>query len=276
MTADGRADLHIHTNCSDGTYTPDEIVRLASTLRFSAIAITDHDSMAAVTEAQSCGERLGVQVIAGVELSTRYDDAEAHLVGLFVDPTNPELLALTERAAEERRERLVRIAELLSELGVEVSAEEILDEAAGGTVGRVHLAEALVKTGATSSISESFVRYLAEGRPAYVPKWSPSIEECCRVIRAAGGVAVYAHPGETIDEQKVTAFVAQGCQALEAYYPTYGRTLRDAYIDLADRLDIGVSGGSDCHGKRKKRALFGTVSVPMTCVEDLESRRGRE
>jgi len=274
MTGPGRADLHIHTEASDGTYTPEEIVRLARKLRFDTIAVTDHDSVASIARAVAEGERLGVNVIAGVELSTRYDGTEAHLVGLFIDTTNAELLTLVDRAAEERRVRLVRIAGLLAQEGIDVSAEEILDEAAGGTVGRVHLAEALVTSGYTSSISESFMRYLAEGRPAYVPKWSPTPEECCRVIRAASGVAVLAHPGDFIDTQRVKHFAAEGCGALEAYYPTYGRTLTDAYIRLAETLDVGVSGGSDCHGTRKRKALFGTVSVPMAFVEDLAQRRG--
>ena len=274
MSLPRRADLHLHTSASDGTYEPEELVRLACELRFDAIAVTDHDSVASVEAAVDAGRRLGVQVIAGVELSTRFDDVEAHLVGLFIDPTNAGLTALIDRAVEERRTRLVRITERLAEEGIDVSADDILDEAAGGSVGRVHLAEALVRSGHTSSISESFVRFLAEGRPAYVPKWSPSPETCCRTIREAGGVAVFAHPGDFIDELRVKHFVTAGCRALEAYYPTYGRTLTETYVKLADRLDVGVSGGSDCHGARKKRAFFGTVSVPMTCVEDLERRRG--
>jgi len=274
MTADGCADLHLHTNRSDGSYEPAELVRLAHKLRLDAIAVTDHDTVAAVEEAVAEGERLGLRVIPGVELSTLYGDADTHIVGLFVDHTNAELLELIGRAAEERRRRLVRITELLSENGIDVSAEEILDEAAGGTVGRVHLAEALMKQGTTNSISEGFLRYLGKDRPAFVEKWSPAPEECCRVIHRANGVAVLAHPGDFIDEAKVKGLIDAGCRALEAYYPGYSRAVTETYLRLAGELGVGVSGGSDCHGRRKKKRFLGTVRVPLEHLDDLERRCG--
>lgn len=274
MTSGGRADLHLHTVHSDGSCVPAELVRRAADLDFSVVAITDHDTVTGVAEAVSEGERIGLTVIAGVEMSTLYGEAEAHLVGLFVDPTNAELLSMIGRAASERRERIHRITELLNDLGVEISAEDVLADVAGASVGRVHIAEALVRQGLTSSISESFWRYLGAKRPAYVPKWSPTPERCCEVIRGAGGVAVLAHPGEDIDRQKTERFVAAGCRALEAYYPTYSRPVTECWIALAKKLDVGVSGGSDCHGSRKGRVYLGTVSVPLACVDELERRRG--
>ena len=274
MSENGRADLHLHTCCSDGSYEPAELVRRAAELDFSVIAVTDHDSLDAIEEASTEGKRLGVRVIAGVELSTIHGDAETHIVGLFVDPANAELVKLTSHAASKRRQRIFRIAELLADVGVTISAEEVLDAAAGAAVGRVHVAEALVNQGAAGSISESFYRYLGENRPAYVGKWSPTPEECCRVIHGAGGVAVLAHPGDVVDSARVEGLVRAGCRALEAYYPIYSPSLTETYVGLAERLGVGVSGGSDCHGSRKDVAHLGTVSVPMACVEDLEGRRG--
>ena len=272
MTRNTRADLHLHTRYSDGSYEPTELVRRASSLGFSVIAVTDHDSLGGVAEAVGEGKRLGVRVIPGVELSTIYDDAEVHIVGLFVDPGNTELLEVTDRAASERRRRLFRITELLGGLGVDISAEEVLDEAAGASVGRVHVAQVLVEHGATGSITEAFLKYLRDDGPAYVRKWSPTPEECCRIIHGAGGVAVLAHPGEVVDEPKVRGLVNAGCRALEAYYPPYSRSLTDSYIQLAEKLDVGVSGGSDCHGSRKDQIFLGTVSVPLELVDDLIGR----
>ncbi|HUW55091.1 MAG TPA: PHP domain-containing protein [Planctomycetota bacterium] len=274
MTEDGRADLHLHTCRSDGSYEPAELVRRAAELDFTVIAVTDHDSLSAFGEASAEGKRSGVRVISGVELSTVYNNSETHIVGLFVDPANADLVELTAHAASERRRRIFRIAERLADLGVEISAEEVIDAAAGAAVGRLHVAEALVNQGAAGSVSESFYRYLGDNRPAYVRKWSPTPEECCRVIHGAGGVAVLGHPGDAVDPARVEALVRAGCRALEAYYPIYSRTLTEAYVELAEKLNVGVSGGSDCHGSRKDVTYLGTVSVPMTCVRDLERRRG--
>ena len=249
-------------------------MRLAHDLGFAVIAVTDHDTMAGVDEAVAEGRRVGVRVIAGVELSTLDADLDTHIVGLFVDHLNPALRALTEHAAAERRARLVRITELLNDLGLDFSLEDVSNDIEGGTVGRVHVAEALVKQGLASSVSESFLRYLGRNRPAYVAKWSPVPEECCRVIHEAGGVAVLAHPGEVVDEQKIERMTAAGCRAIEAYYPTYSRSLTETYVKIAQRLGVGVSGGSDCHGLRKGRVFLGSVTLPMECVDDLEKRKG--
>jgi len=274
MTRPGRADLHLHTHCSDGSYEPRELVRRAHDLRFTVIAVTDHDTVAGVDDAVAEGERLSVRVIPGVELSTLDADADTHILGLFVDHRNPALLKLIEHAAAERRQRLRRIAELLQDIGLDISAEDVSNHIEGGTVGRLHMAEALVKHGLASSVSESFLRYLGRNRPAYVAKWSPGPQECCRVIHEAGGVAVLAHPGDVVDEQKVERLVEAGCRAIEAYYPTYSRSLTETYVKLAGRLGVGVSGGSDCHGSRKDRSFLGTVSLPMKYVDDLERRKG--
>jgi 3',5'-nucleoside bisphosphate phosphatase len=274
MTATGRADLHLHTRCSDGSYEPRELVRLAHDLGFTVIAVTDHDTMAGVDDAVSEGLSLGVRVIAGVELSTLDADLDTHIIGLFVDHRNPELVQLTERAAFERRERLVRIRKMLKDLGLDLTAEDVASDMEGGTVGRVHVAEALVKHGMTGSISEAFIRYLGRNRPAYVAKWSPVPEECCRVIHEAGGVAVLAHPGDVVDEQKIGRMVEAGCRAIEAYYPTYSKGLTETYVKVAQKLGVGVSGGSDCHGSRKGRVFIGSISLPMEHVDDLEKRKG--
>ncbi len=275
MTPEARADLHLHTRFSDGAYDPANLVRLARDLRFTTIAVTDHDTVAALDAAMAEGRHLGVRVIPGVELSTVYlHDEEAHILGLFIDPRHPELLAMLYEAAAERLRRLERILGLLRNEGVDLSLAEVLDHAPGEVIGRMQIAEALVRTRGAGSFADAFARFLGVGRPAYVPSITDSAEECCRVIRAAGGVAVLAHPGDRVDEQKVAWAMAAGCRAIEAYYPLYSRPVTESWIALAKKLDLGVSGGSDCHGRRKSRVTLGSVSLPAHCVDDLERRRG--
>ena len=272
MTAPKRADLHLHTRFSDGTYEPEELVQKAHALNFGVIAVTDHDAVAGVPGAVAEGERLGLRVVAGTELSTIYNGRETHIVGLFIDIEAPELVPLIEKARLMRVRRVEQIIEKLNGLDVPVTVDDVLTEADEGSVGRPHVATTLVRAGLTSSVSESFDRFLGPNRPAYVPKWYPDPAACCRAIHGAGGVAVLAHPGDEINERQVVDLVAAGCRALEAYYPSYRKWLTEEYIRLAHKLDIGVSGGSDCHGDRKARVLLGSVSLPLELVDDLERR----
>ncbi len=275
MTPSGKIDLHLHTKYSDSSYEPRELVRLAKDLRVLTIAVTDHDTVAGVDDAADEGARLGVRVVAGVELSTVWrDEYEVHLLGLFIDPHHAEFAAALSRAADERIRRAERILGLLRGVGVELSLDDVRKHDPCAIVGRMQIAEALVRAKQASSFLDAFAKYLAVGRPAYVPAFTASAEECCRLIHAAGGVAVLAHPGEQIDEQKVAWAVKAGCRALEAYYPLYGRSVTESWVKLARKLGIGVSGGSDCHGRRKSRVYIGTVSLPPECLADLESRKG--
>ena len=131
-----------------------------------------------------------------------------------------------------------------------------------------------MKIGATSSVGQSFQKYLGPNSPAYVPKWYPEPAECCRLIHEAGGVSVLAHPGETLDREFVMGLVGQGVRAIEAFYPTYNAEATQRYLDLARELDLGISGGSDCHGRRKDSVLLGTIRLPDDVVRDLEERTG--
>ncbi len=270
-----KADLHLHTRYSDGSYEPAELVRLAKDLRIDTIAVTDHDTVAGVAEALAEGRRIGVRVIPGVEMSTVHDgDVETHLIGLFVDPNNAALVETLARSAETRLRRLDRILEMLAKEGVNLSLDEIREHTAGEILGRMQVAEALVRSKHAGTITNAFTRWLGIGKPAYLPSITASPEECCRLIREAGGVAVLAHPGDRVEEEKLTWAVKAGCRALEAYYPLYSKPVTEAWIKLAKEHDLGVSGGSDCHGSRKAKVFIGAVWVPEECVTDLERRRG--
>ena len=278
MSQHGSVDLHLHTLYSDGKDTPSELVSRAVALGFTTIAVTDHDTVAGIAEAvKSAAESgSGMRVVAGVEMSSFHDDREIHILGLFIDTANKPLLDVLKRARHARRTRIHGIVEKLAELGVHLDADEVfaLADVASGAVGRLHVAEVLIKRGVTNSVAQSFQRYLGPDSPAYVPKWYPEPVECCRLIHEAGGVSVLAHPGETMNRDFIEGLVDRGLRALEAFYPSYGPELTQKYIDLAHELNLGVSGGSDCHGRRKDRILMGKIRLPEDVVTDLEARAG--
>lgn len=278
MSLYGAVDLHLHTTYSDGKDTPAELVGRAEALEFTTIAVTDHDTVAGVDEAvQAAAEGgTGLRVVPGVEISSFHVDREVHILGLFVDTHSEPLLKTLERARVAREERVHGIVAKLAELGVDLDAEEIfaLAESASGAVGRLHVAEVLIKQGVTKSVAQSFQKYLGPNSPAYVPKWYPEPADCCRLIHEAGGISVLAHPGEGMDRDFVVGLVHEGIRALEVFYPTYSSELTQRYLDLARELDLGVSGGSDCHGRRKDSVLMGKIRLPEDVVQDLEARAG--
>ncbi len=278
MSRYGSVDLHLHTTYSDGKDTPTEMVRRAEALEFTAIGITDHDAVAGIAEAieASTASGKGLRIIPGVEMTSYWNAREVHILGLFIDRHNAALLETLEQARLARRDRVHQIVEKLADLGVSVDAEEIFELAdmGSGAVGRLHVAEVLMRQGVTNSVAQSFHRYLGPNSPAYVPKWHPGPSECCRLIHEAGGVSVLAHPGDSVDRTFILDLVGQGIRALEAFYPTYGSELTQQYLDLARELDLGISGGSDCHGRRKDTVLLGTIRLPEDVVRDLESRAG--
>lgn len=276
MSRYGCVDLHLHTTYSDGQYSPTDLVARATALEFTSIAVTDHDTTAGLPEAEEAVRKSvsPLRVIPGVEMSSLYEEFEAHILGLFVDAGNRELQTVLAKACAGRRERIHRMVEKLAEVGVDLDAEEVFAVADVGSVGRLHVAEVLMKHGVTRSVMETFQKYLGTEAPAFVPKWYPEPAECCRLIHQAGGVSVLAHPGEHLDRDRVVGLAQAGVRAIECFYPTYSSTLRQQYLDLARELDLGVSGGSDCHGRRKDRNLLGEIRLPEDVVRDLEARRG--
>jgi predicted metal-dependent phosphoesterase TrpH len=241
----GRADLHLHTTASDGTYTPAEIVDLARRSGLSAIAITDHDTLDGIEPArQAAGDRL--EVIAGVEMTTEFRGQELHLLGYLFDPSDKALRAALGELRDDRGRRFHEMVARLRAQGVCLEVEA--GAADGVALGRRHLAELLVKAGRADTVRQAFFRYLGDQGRVCVPKRSLPIATAIELVTAAGGVTSWAHPGKPCSVESLRELRDLGMQAVEAEYPSYKAGKRCELRGWASQLGLAVSGGSDCHG----------------------------
>lgn len=248
-------DLHTHTTASDGTLPPAELVRLAAAEGLSALAVTDHDTLDGLPEATAAARASGLRVIPGIELAALppWSDREVHVLGYFVDPTEPRLAALLERMLRGRLRRGEQIVALLRDAGVTISLEDVLAAAQGDVMGRPHVADVLVDRGVVADRNEAFDRFLAFGRPAYVPRDLAPLAEALETLRGAGGVPVLAHPGHLplgVDELagKLPRLRAWGLRGLECDYPTHDAGLTARLQRVAAAHGLVATGGSDFHG----------------------------
>jgi predicted metal-dependent phosphoesterase TrpH len=255
----GRADLHIHTTFSDGTYTPAQVVELARRAGLSAIAITDHDTLGGVPAAQAAAPP-GLEVIAGVEITTEYRDRELHLLGYFVRPDCPVLTAALDRI---RRHRVLRFHEMVRRLracGVDLHDDALAGLDAQDTLGRRHLAEVLVRSGKVGSVREAFALYLKDGGRAEAPKLRLAVAEALRLVSGAGGVSAWAHPPALCTRETLAELRGLGLNAVEADYPELRRSRTLELRRWAAELGLAVTGGSDCHGPGKREIGCCTIS----------------
>lgn len=248
-------DLHAHSNRSDGTFEPAEVVRRAAELGLDVVALTDHDTTEGLEEALAAGAELGVEVVPGVELSAEYERTSVHVLAYWPDVSNAELQAELARLRDERFRRGELIVEKLRELGLPVSFERVREIAGGGNIVRPHIAQAMVEAGIVETEREAFDRYLADGKPAHVPKHALDPVDAVGLILRAGGVCVLAHPGmwgdqSSVPEDLIERMAAAGMQGLEVDHTDHTPEQREHYRRLADRLGLIPTGGSDCHGER--------------------------
>jgi len=268
------ADLHLHTCYSDGTFPPRELVQRAAQLGFCAIAVTDHDTLDGIPEALEAGNEFGIEVIAGVEITSRVDTQELHMLGyLFGDSwREPNLRAVLDHATRIRRQRIEQFVEKLNGLGVELTAEDVYACSERGTVGRPHVAMALQKRGVVSSVDEAFTRFLKRGKPAYVERYRMEAAETIGHIVRAGGVAVLAHPGLNNLDNRIREMVDQGLGGLEVWHARHTVGQIKHYVTMAETLGICATGGSDCHGPVRDGMLLGRIKLPYERVEALKQR----
>jgi predicted metal-dependent phosphoesterase TrpH len=259
----GWVDLHLHTTASDGVLTPSGIVHYAKEKGLKAIAVTDHDTIDGNGEALDEGEKLGIEVIPGVEISAQFDLGSMHILGYFIDIGNRTLNEKLSLLQETRAQRNPRMVQKLRELGVEITYDEVQHASGGGQVGRPHFAQVLLKKGFVNTVQEAFSRYLGKGAPAYVDKFRFDPKEAIRLIREARGIPVLAHPftlhipSPTQLKALLNELVELGLMGIEVYYPEHSEGQISLYESLAERYGLLVTGGSDYHGIEADKAEIG-------------------
>jgi len=266
------ADLHLHSTCSDGLYPPERLVAAGNAAGLSAIALTDHDSTGGLAAAMGAAAGSNLEIIPGVEFSIQAGMDEVHVVGLFIRPDAPELVAALGAYIRDREERVREICRRLAELDVTIAAENVLREAGGGAPTRVHVARALRDKGYVRTIGEAFDRYLGNHAPAYVPKPRPPAERAIALIHGAGGIAVMAHPGLTGRDDLIPSLVAARLDALEVYVPAHDSAQVGRYRAMAEQYGMLESGGTDFHGDTREGLAVGSVRLPEEQLQLLRER----
>lgn len=267
------ADLHVHTNFSDGLLSPEAVVKKARDAGLSAVAITDHDCVDGIEPALAAGRQLGVKVIPGVEFTTDIPETEIHILGYFIDYKAPWLLELLAKIRDDRVNRVGKIVDKLNALGVKITKDDIMKLADKGFVGRPHVARALVKIGAVRNIQEAFNRYLDTGGPAYVAHFKLTPAEAVETVLKAGGVPVFAHPGISEKDEIIPELVAKGLAGIEVYYSRHSDQQVSHYRSICEKYGLLLTGGSDFHGSLVRDIALGAVTVPDSDLEKLEARR---
>ena len=265
-----RFDLHVHSTVSDGLYAPREVVRLAAVAGLGTIALTDHDAVEGIDEALAAGDRYGVRVIPGVEISTYAGEVELHVLGYLVRHTDPILRATLTRYREARLERARAMLARLEALGLPLSWERVRELAGPGSIGRPHIARALLEEGHVHSVAEAFDRLLNPGKPAYVPREKATPGEAIRLIHGAGGLAALAHPWAVAGH--VADLAREGLDGLEVYYSGYGPQVSHYLRALAREQGLICTGGSDFHGASREENRLGGVDIPQACLDGLYRR----
>jgi predicted metal-dependent phosphoesterase TrpH len=276
-------DLHTHTVMSDGTTTIEENVHAAVELGLDGLGVTDHDTTEPFDRARAAAEGTGLDLVLGTEFSAEHDGSSVHVLGYWVDPAYRPLQDEMDRLRNERYRRAEQIVEKFHGLGIDVSFARVRELAGEAPIGRPHIARAVVETGAVEEMQEVFDRYLADGGPAYVPKYAVDPVRAVELVRAAGGVAVLAHPAlysarsrddgtRGLEDDVVEAMAAAGMGGFEADHPVHTDEERQRFRDLAAALDLVVTAGSDFHGEAKDLAL-GELTTSRAQVERLRARR---
>ena len=270
---DGKADLHLHTAYSDGVLTPHNLLVQAHRARLTIISINDHDNTGALDEAIPEAELMGIEVIAGVELSTTVDAQDIHLLGYFFDHRNSTLQDYLKVFRAERRKRAELIVMRLHDLKIPLSFDSVLARAGKGSIGRPHIAAAMVEDGLIDSYQEAFYRYLGFGKPAYEQKYQISPVEAIRLVAEAGGLSFVAHPGSSIDERVLLGLIKEGVDGIEVVHPSHNEERTAYYRGIADEYFLLASGGSDFHGGRKNDDdTLGRFTVTADAVSVMRQR----
>ncbi len=267
-------DLHLHTTVSDGTLTPTELIAMAASRGLSAVSVTDHDSFGGIDEAAAAAFEYQIEFITGVELSAYYRGQDVHVLGYFVDHHDRVLNERLTYLRESRELRARKIVDKLSETGANISWPDVEKYAQGEAIGRPHIAQALLDNGVVGNISQAFNEYLGRDGPAYVPKYVLDLVDIFDVIHGAGGRASLAHPNHwSVDRKVMEKLKRRGLDAIEVWHIDHSEEDTRIYTEMANELGLLLTGGSDCHGTRKKHGIvIGTLDIPDEIIEPLKTR----
>lgn len=274
-------DLHAHTTASDGTFSPTELVKYALSQKLVAIAITDHDSVGGIEEGLRAAKAAGLELVPGIEFSTEVGSESIHIVGLFVDHKNEELLRLTKEICGARESRARKIIEKINSLaiGPEITFREV-ELKARELIGRPHIGEVMIEKGYGKTMDEIFEKYLKRGAPGYVPRFKLTPKEGITLLRRIAAVPILAHPGLFSEEFPLEEFINEhikyGLAGLEVEYPTHSSEQKIYFKRLTEKYDLVESGGSDCHGHLNNGPVLGSLKIPYTVLQKIKTRFNKE
>lgn len=267
-------DLHVHSDVSDGAYSPRAVVEHAASLRLETIALTDHDTVEGCRPAIAAGSEFGVRVIVGCEFSVAASWGEMHLLAYFLPLDDPRLTEFIDAQQDMRSKRATAIVERLGDIGIAVSVDDVLAKAQGGAVGRPHIARALVDCGTVDDVGDAFRKYLGANRPAFVPKTLPDLAEVTAMVRSIGGVTSAAHLRSRATRATLIGLRSAGVDAVEVVHPAHVEVVAGKISTLALRTGLLRTGGSDWHGEDSAEfpsAPLGGGHVPQEWVEEIEN-----
>ncbi len=268
-----KADLHIHTKCSDGIFTPQEIVEKAALVGLKAISITDHDSVLGIDKAKPLALEKGIELIPGVEMSSTYKGLDIHVLGYFFNYQHSELKEYLDHCRHLRTERAERMVNKLAKMGVKIGIEQIILKAQNGSVGRPHIAAVLQDGGYVKSFSEAFSKYLGSHSPAYVKSIETHPADVIKLINKASGLSFLAHPAQNVPDETLKQLITFGLDGIEIVHPSHDAYRQNYYREIANEYFLLFSGGSDFHGMRERdEDLFGKVTIPCEWVAKMKSR----
>lgn len=264
------ADLHIHTNFSDGTFTPEEVMAYAKRQGLDCVAIADHDNVDAIAIAINLQKTYNIELISAVEMTAQEGEKELHILGYFIDWQSKRLREKLKQICQSRRARIYKMADKLKEHGIDVDGEEIIKYAESIAISRLHVARYLVEKGYLFSLNVAFDKYIGDGKPCYVGRFRFSSKEIIDIIKDAGGVAIIAHPGLNNVSELLPTLVENGIEGIEVYHIDHSKPTTENLKNFAQEHNLLITGGSDCHGTNKKRILIGNIRLPYKYVERLK------
>jgi len=270
-------DLHVHTNYSDGTFSPEEVVRYAQEVELTAIAITDHDCVDGILPAMEEAKDRGLEIIPGLELAAEIDDFEIHLIGLLLDWQDPWLKDQLNKIRNARTERMQKMVEKLNDLGIGIKMEQVMAlSREKGAVGRLHLARALLEGGHISNIRQAFSRFIGRNGPCYEKRMIISPQEAIEMIRRVKGIPIFAHPGNMRHDEVIPDLIKYGLMGIEVLHTDHNASASNHYKQLAQNYGLLMSGGSDCHGAGKGYPLMGKVEVQYSILDTMREAQKKE